>query len=72
VEVVHPGALGAVDEIEEDLVPLLQGIEVHQGDLGAVEERLVAVLSADEAEASLRDDLLDAASGHLSFLQEGR
>jgi hypothetical protein len=72
VEVMNPRSLGAVDEIEDDLVALLEGVEVDHGDLGPVEERLVAVLGADKAESTFRDDLLNATSGHLSVLQEGR
>jgi hypothetical protein len=72
VEVVNPGSFGAVNEVEDDLIPLLQRVEVDQGDLGPVEERLIAVFGADKAEATFRDDLLDATSGHLSVLQEGR
>jgi hypothetical protein len=56
--------LGAVDDVELDGLSLFEVVEVDEGQLGAVKEHLVAVVGAYEAEASVRDDLLDSACGH--------
>src|SRR5438309_9423069 len=63
------GALGAGFNLERHLLSAKEGVEVDQTvDAAAVEEVFLPVVCGDESEASLRYELLDSASGHISVL----
>ena len=72
LQVAGARSLGRVDDVERHLLAFLQRVEVDGGELGAMKEHLVAVITTDKAKASIRDDLLDAASSHGAVLQDIR
>jgi len=59
------GTLGALLDLELDLLAALEAVEVERGIEGAaMEEVLLRVLGGDESEAAVSDDLLDGTGGH--------
>src|SRR5262245_46567219 len=64
----RPRALGAGLDLELDLLAAIEAIEVERRiEAAAMEEVLLGVVSGDEAEAALGDDLLDGSGGHMDL-----
>src|SRR5215210_5202442 len=64
-DVLRPSALGALLDVELDLLATGESVEVERSRQAVtMEEILLAILARDEAEASLGDDLLDGSRGH--------
>src|SRR5690242_12557193 len=61
-------SLGALLDFELDPLAAGQAVEVERGiEAAAMEEVLLLILGADEAEAAIGDDLLDGTGGHLDL-----
>jgi hypothetical protein len=59
------GTLGAVLDLELDLLAAIEAIEVEGAlEAAAMEEVFLAIVCSDEAEAAIGDDLLDGTGGH--------
>ena len=65
LQVAGARPLGAFDHLEGHQLALFEAVEVDSGELSAVEKRLRAIVTADEAESAVGADHLDTASGHL-------
>jgi len=64
-----PWALGAGLDLELDLLAACQAVEIERGiEATAMEEVFLPILSGDEAETTIGDDLLDCAGGHEDLL----
>ena len=62
------GPLGALLDLELDLLTADEAIEVKRGvEAAAMEEVFLRILSGDEAEAAVGDDLLDGSGGHMDL-----
>src|SRR4029079_12636673 len=62
------GPLGALLDLELDLLAADEAIEVKRGvEAAAMEEVFLRILSGDEAEAAVGDDLLDGSGGHMDL-----
>src|SRR6478735_8374538 len=65
LDVLRASTLGALLDVELDLLPAHEAIEVQgRRETVAVEEVFLSVLGGDEAETAVRNDLLDCAGGH--------
>src|SRR5262245_27899125 len=65
LNVLRPGTLRVLLDVEADLLAADEAVEVdRRGEPVAVEEVVLPVVGGDEAEAAVRDELLDGAGSH--------